>query len=167
MAPQICIFEDDHFSQFLPLVHFRPVYALRCGIFSLKEKLLRAYPRANVAIQCRKNLALCIKDRKPQFSVNEIPGEDCLFINGRILSDQSLARKVPLTSKQDVVYISKGQILAAYVSGANLERIKKNLSSPLSLSNFMGLHQIEIEIETVSYPWEFDSKKWCTNCERF
>jgi UDP-N-acetylglucosamine diphosphorylase/glucosamine-1-phosphate N-acetyltransferase len=158
MAPQICIFEDDHFSQFLPLVHFRPVYALRCGIFSLKEKLLRAYPRANVAIQCRKNLALCIKYRKPQFSVNEIPGEDCLFINGRILSDQSLARKVPLMSKQDVVYISNGQILAAYVSGQNLERIKKNLSSPLSLSNFMGLHQIEIEIETVSYPWDLIQK---------
>ena len=158
MAPQICIFEDDHVSQFLPLVHFRPVYALRCGIFSLKEKIVRAYPRANTAIQCRKSLAGCIKLRKPQFSVNEIPAAECLFINGRVLADQSLAKKIPLTSKQDIVYVSNGQVLAAYVGGANLDRIKKNLSSPLSLSNFIGLPQIEIELETVSYPWDLIQK---------
>jgi UDP-N-acetylglucosamine diphosphorylase/glucosamine-1-phosphate N-acetyltransferase len=158
MAPQICIFEDNHFSQFLPLVHFRPVYALRCGIFSLKEKIVRAYPRANIAIQCRKSLAVCIKFRKPQFSINEIPAAECLFINGRVLADQTLAKKIPLGSKQDVVYVSNKQLIAAYVHGANLDRIKKNLSSPLSLSSFMELPQIEIEVETVSYPWDLIQK---------
>jgi len=158
MAPQICIFEDDHFTQFLPLVHFRPVYSLRCGIFSLKEKILRAYPRANVAIQCRKSLSLCIKSRKPQFSVNEIPAGECLFINGRVLADQSLIKKIPLTAEQDVVYVSNNQLIAAYVSGTNLDRIKKILSSPLSLSDFNGLPKIEIEIETVSYPWDLIQK---------
>ena len=158
MAPQICIFEDDHFSQFLPLVHFRPVYALRSGIFSLKEKIVRAYPRASIAIQCRESLALCIKFRKPQFSINEIHATECLFINGRVLADQSLAKKVPLTSKQDIIYVSNNQLVAAYVHGTNLDRIKKNLSSPLSLSNFIGLPQIEIELETVSYPWDLIQK---------
>ena len=113
MAPQICIFEDNHFSQFLPLVHFRPVYALRCGIFSLKEKIVRAYPRANTAIQCRKSLAVCIKFRKPQFSINEISAAECLFINGRVLADETLAKKIPLASKQDVVYVSNKQLIAA------------------------------------------------------
>ena len=158
MAPHICIFEDDHFAQFLPLVHFRPVYALRCGIFSLKEKISRVYPRANVAIQCRKSLALCIKFRKPQFSVNEIPAAECLFINGRVLADQTLAKNIPITSKEDVVYVSNGQVIAAYVSGANLDRIKKNLSSPLSHSSFDGLPIIEIDVETVSYPWDLIQK---------
>ena len=125
MAPQICIFEDDHFAQFLPLVHFRPVYSLRCGIFSLKEKILRAYPRANITVQCRESLALCIKSRKPQFSVNEIPAQECLFINGRVLADQTLAKKIPLTAKQDVVYVTGDQVIAAYVSGKNLGTSKK------------------------------------------
>jgi UDP-N-acetylglucosamine diphosphorylase/glucosamine-1-phosphate N-acetyltransferase len=158
MAPQICIYEDDYFTQFLPLVHFRPVYALRCGIFSLKEKISRAYPRANIVIQCRKSLALCIKSRKPQFSVNEIPAAECLFINGRVLADHTLAKNVPLTSKQDVVYVSNGQVIAAYVSGANLDRIKKNLSSPLSRTDFDGLPKIELDTETVSYPWDLIQK---------
>jgi UDP-N-acetylglucosamine diphosphorylase/glucosamine-1-phosphate N-acetyltransferase len=158
MAQHICIFEDNHFAQFLPLVHFRPVYALRCGIFSLKEKILRAYSPANITVQCRKSLALCIKSRKPQFSVNEIPATECLFINGSVLADQTLAKKIPLTAKQDVVYVSGDQVIAAYVSGKNLERVKENLSSPLSLSDFDGLRRIEIDVETVSYTWDLIQK---------
>ena len=158
MAPQICIFEDDHFTQFLPLVHFRPVYALRCGIFSLKEKILRAYPSANITIQCRKSLALCIKFRKPQFAVNEIPATECLFINGRVLADQNLAKKISLMAKQDIVYVFHDQVIAARVSGTNLERVRKNLLSPFSLSTFDGLPRIEIDIETVSYPWDLIQK---------
>jgi len=158
MAQQICIFEDDHFAQFLPLVHFRPVYSLRCGIFSLKEKILRAYSSANITVQCRKSLALCIKYRKPQFSVNEIPAKECLFINGRVLADQTLAKKIPLTAKQDVVFVTGDQVIAAYVSGKNLERVKENLSSPLSLSDFDGLRRIEIDVETVSYTWDLIQK---------
>ncbi len=154
MAPQICIFEDDHFTQFLPLVYFRPIYSLRCGIFSLKEKILRAYPSANITVQCRESLAFCIKSRKPQFFVNEIPGGECLFINGRVLADQLLAKKIPLTSKQNVVYVANDNLIAAYVSGTNLERIKRNISSPLSLSEFDGLLKIEIEADEVFYPWD-------------
>ena len=154
MAPQICIFEDNHFAKFYPLVYFRPVYALRCGIFSLKEKIQRAYPQANVAVQCRESLALCIKFRKPQFSVNEIPAAECLFINGSVLADQTLAKIIPLTAKQDLVYVSNDRVIAAYVSSMNLERIKKRLSSPLSLSDFDGIPRVEINVATVSYPWD-------------
>jgi UDP-N-acetylglucosamine diphosphorylase / glucose-1-phosphate thymidylyltransferase / UDP-N-acetylgalactosamine diphosphorylase / glucosamine-1-phosphate N-acetyltransferase / galactosamine-1-phosphate N-acetyltransferase len=158
MAPHICIFEDNLFQQFLPLVHFRPVYSLRCGIFSLKEKILRAYPGANVTVQCRKSLALCIKSRKPEFSVNEIPASECLFINGRVIADQTLAKKIPWTAKQDVLYVSNGQLIAAYVSGKNLERIKKHLSAQLSLSDFDGLPTVDLHVETVSFPWELIQK---------
>jgi len=153
MVPQICIFEDDHFAQFLPLVHLRPVFALRCGIFSLKEKIQRTYPRANISIQCRKSLAICIKSRKPQFSVNEILASECLFMNGRVLADKTLVKKIPLMAKQDAVYISGDHLIAASVSGKNLERIKNHLSSHLSLSDFEGLPKIEIDAQIVTYPW--------------
>jgi UDP-N-acetylglucosamine diphosphorylase / glucose-1-phosphate thymidylyltransferase / UDP-N-acetylgalactosamine diphosphorylase / glucosamine-1-phosphate N-acetyltransferase / galactosamine-1-phosphate N-acetyltransferase len=158
MVPHICIFEDNLYQQFLPLVHFRPVYSLRCGIFSLKEKILRAYPAAQTSVQCRKSLALCIKSRKPEFSVNEIAGSDCLFINGRVIADQNLAAAMPATAKEDVVYISRGQLVGAYVSGKNLDRIKKHLSSPLSLADFEGIRTREVDVETVLYPWDLIQK---------
>ena len=33
------LFEDEHFVNLLPLVYFRPVWELRCGITTLAEKL--------------------------------------------------------------------------------------------------------------------------------
>ena len=121
MASHICIFEDTQCLQFLPLVYVRPVYDLRCGIFSLREKILWAYPRASVSLQCRESLAVSIKVREPQCSVNELPAAECLFINGRLIADDKISKKIPLTSKQDVVYIAHGQVVAAYLSGKNVE----------------------------------------------
>jgi UDP-N-acetylglucosamine diphosphorylase/glucosamine-1-phosphate N-acetyltransferase len=158
MAPQICIFEDDHVAQFLPLVSFRPVFDLRCGMFSLQEKILQAYPRASRAVHCRLSLAQALKARIPDLRVNEIPSSACLFINGRLLADQALVKKIPLTAKEDAAYISCGQLVAAYVSGKNLERIKKTLPPLLSFSDFDDLPKIEIEAELVNYPWDLIQK---------
>ena len=158
MAPHVCIFEDNQFSQFLPLVYFRPVYDLRCGISSLKEKILRAYPRTSVSLQCRESLALSVRVRESQCSINEIPATECLFINGRVLADETISNKVLLTAKKNVLYVSNGQFIAAYVSGNYLERIKKKLNSPLSISDFEDLPKIEIDVETVSYPWDLIQK---------
>ena len=40
MIKNICIVEDEKFENLLPLVYMRPVYDLRCGILTLKEKIL-------------------------------------------------------------------------------------------------------------------------------
>ena len=45
---QICIFEDINYQNFEPLVFSRPVYDLLFGIESLKEKIIRHYPKAKV-----------------------------------------------------------------------------------------------------------------------
>ena len=158
MAPQICIFEDDRVVQFLPLVFFRPVFELRCGMLSLQEKIFQAYPRSTVSIHCRTSLAPSLKVRNPQLLINEFPGSSCLFINGRLVADPGLAKKIPLTAKQDAVYCAGDQLVAASVSGKNLERIKKNLPSLLSLSDFDGVPKIEIEAEMVNYPWDVIQK---------
>ena len=42
---QICLFEDNSVNFFEPLIYSRGVYDLVCGGASLKDKILRAYPR--------------------------------------------------------------------------------------------------------------------------
>ncbi|MHC4713946.1 MAG: putative sugar nucleotidyl transferase [Planctomycetota bacterium] len=37
---RVCLFEDTHFENFYPLTLSRPVWELRCGMASLREKLL-------------------------------------------------------------------------------------------------------------------------------
>ena len=83
----------------------------------------------------------------------KFPAEN-VYLSMDALADQLLAKKIPLTSKQNVVYVANDNLIAAYVSGTNLERIKRNISSPLSLSEFDGLLKIEIEADEVFYPWD-------------
>jgi len=41
MIDRLCIFEDQHYRKLLPLVYTRPVYELRLGILTLRQKLQR------------------------------------------------------------------------------------------------------------------------------
>lgn len=52
----IVIFEDEGCRTFLPLTHTRPVCDLRCGIFTLRERL-QALTGKPPAVICRPHLA--------------------------------------------------------------------------------------------------------------
>ncbi|HLF20685.1 MAG TPA: GlmU family protein [Bacteroidota bacterium] len=153
MASNICIFEDNTCTQFLPLVYFRPVYNLRCGVSPLRDKIIRSYPKANVSLHCREYLASYMRLRNPGVSVNEIPSDQCLFVNGRVLADGSFAKKIPLSQKSDVVYVHGDSVVAAYVSAPGLKKLKTRLNSLLTISDFDGIPRTEVDVELVSYPW--------------
>ena len=154
MPNTICIFEDDQYQQLFPLAYIRPVYNLKTGIASLKDKILHAYPGAKVVLHCRSYLSDYMRLRNPNTLVNEIPGEDCLFINGRALADQNFAKRIPLTSKNEVVYVNDGRVVAAYLKGVSLRRVRRELHHPLSVEVFAKIPQAGSVARLISYPWE-------------
>jgi UDP-N-acetylglucosamine diphosphorylase/glucosamine-1-phosphate N-acetyltransferase len=153
MNAMICIFEDSSVDRLLPLVYFRPVYNLRCGILSLKEKIIRRYPKASVSLHCRTYLADYVRLRNPGTPVNDIPNSACLFINGRVVVHEQFEKQIPLHSKTDMVYTHNGEVVAARVSGTNLKRLRERLGKPLSLADFDGMPAQEVEAEMISYSW--------------
>jgi hypothetical protein len=52
----LCVFEDDSYQNFLPLVYNRPVYELRCGIYSFLERIVLQYPDTEINLFCREYL---------------------------------------------------------------------------------------------------------------
>jgi UDP-N-acetylglucosamine diphosphorylase/glucosamine-1-phosphate N-acetyltransferase len=154
MASTICIFEDELYSHFLPLVYFRPVYNLRCGILSFKEKLYLTYPRARFVLHTRPYLADYMRLRNPGVQVNELPTDACLFVNGRVIVDDDLAKKIPLKPKRDQLYVNGNQVVAAHVSGKKLDHIHRHLHTALSEGDFDGLPKTEVDVEMVGYPWD-------------
>ncbi len=158
MASQICIFEDIHALRLLPLVYFRPVYSLRCGILKIREKIALTYPKASIALHCRTYLADYVRSRHEGIKVNEISGDECLFINGRVIVDKTFAKNIPLKGTGDVVYVKGDHVVAARVSGINLRRLRNRMGELLSLSHFDGISRVEVEAEMVSYPWEVVQK---------
>ncbi|MDP7526792.1 MAG: putative sugar nucleotidyl transferase, partial [Candidatus Marinimicrobia bacterium] len=82
----ICIFEDGTYQNFLPLAYNRPVYELRCGIYSFLDRIVLQYPDTEINLFCREYLNNLVSESH-SYSVNNIKNNNkgCLFLNGRLL----------------------------------------------------------------------------------
>ena len=154
MAQALCLFEDANYRKLLPLVYTRPVYDLRCGTCTLGEKIIRQYTGATVIAHCRGELAGVIKNVYHGLLVNELPYDSCLLINGRLLADKDLPEKIPLQG-EDCLFISGETLVAARVSGKNVERLRQKLGSgPITTDLFSVDRTQEVEVQLISYPWD-------------
>jgi UDP-N-acetylglucosamine diphosphorylase/glucosamine-1-phosphate N-acetyltransferase len=151
---QICLFEDNSVDFLEPLIYSRGVYDLVCGGSSLKDKILRAYPGVKYSLHCREYLAGIIQDKNPGISVNQIEGESCLFINGRVIAGKNFASIIRLDDNVDKLYLKNNILIAARLSGSNLKKFKQHLNKPLELSFFPPLQKEEVDVKTAGYIWD-------------
>jgi len=151
---QICLFEDNFVNFLEPLIYSRGIYELVCGGASLKDKILRAYQGVNYSLHCRKYLAGIISDKNPGISVNDIEGDNCLFINGRVLAGKDFASIIPIEDNVDKLYLKNDVLIAARLSGINLKKFKKHLNEPIELSISPSIPKEEVNVKTVSYIWD-------------
>ncbi len=154
MPTKICLFEDNKYSRLLPLAYFRPVYFLKCGARSLKEKVEAAYPRLTVDLHCRKYLAGIVRLQNPRLRVNELTGEKYLFVNGRAIVDEQFAKAVPADGAVDTVYIHDGEVVAARLSGENLRRVAALNREVYSIADFDGVAKKEVNVAFVRYSFD-------------
>src|SRR5512147_1881823 len=94
MQDQFCIVEGPGLEHFGPLTHFRPVFDLRCGVMTLREKLLAHYAPTQVTVQLREYLAEMSRSRGGAL-VNGWQAADTLVLDGRLVGDPELPRQIP------------------------------------------------------------------------
>ena len=152
MIDTICIYEDKDSVKLLPLVYLRPVYDLRCGIFTLREKVQRCFPKAKISLSCRSYLEGSLRQNNPNHHVNELNTESCLFINGRVILNQKAANE--LSVKNDTIFFNGETIVAAKLSGKNLTRMLHRLNDPISFDEFASLPRKQINVKMITYPWD-------------
>ncbi len=153
MVDSICIFEGMYYERLYPLIYFRPVYDLRCGILTLREKIKYYFPDMPIILHSRGYLADYVKDRNPRFKVNELDSKSCLFINGRVIADEDFVKNIPLKGK-DTLYISGDTIVAARVSGKRLTELRSAMNDIITDADFTGLFKEEVDARVIHYPWD-------------
>jgi len=151
---QICIFEDINYSNFEPLVFTRPVYDLLCGIDTLKEKIICHYPKAKVSLHCRPYLTEIVQHQNPNCLVNKIDDTECLFINGRLVAPENLNEILPLIPSEDKIFVNDETVVAAYLSGENLQHKIGHIKDLFSVSDFNDLPGKIINIKCANYLWD-------------
>ena len=151
---QICIFEDVNYSNFEPMIFSRPVYDLLCGSNSLKEKIIRNYVGAKVSLHCRPYLKELVQKANPNLLVNKIEDAECLFINGRIIAPENLSQLLPLLPAEDKVFVNEETVIAAYLSGKNLQHKINHIQDLFSVNDFNGLPIKILDIKCANYLWD-------------
>jgi UDP-N-acetylglucosamine diphosphorylase/glucosamine-1-phosphate N-acetyltransferase len=149
----VCIFEGIYFERLLPLTYLRSSCELRCGITPLKDKILRHFPDAKVTLHCRGYLADFISEKYPNYEVNSISSDKCLFVNGRVLAEEDFLHKIDLDYPNDILFVNGETIVAAKVSGEKLETLKGNLHDLFTLSDFDGLEKKQVDVKIINYYW--------------
>ena len=151
----ICIFEDSRYRNFLPLVFLRPVFDLRCGVFTLREKVQRLFPRVPLHLHCRTELADVVREQNTGTSVNTLPEDDCWFINGRLIANENLSDCVRRNPRSSAVFMSDGRPALAFVEKSHVRRIAGRLNDGLFAEDtFADLPVKNFNGQLVEYPWE-------------
>lgn len=151
---QICIFEDALAKNFHPLTYFRPVFDLRCGIMTLREKINRAFPKAPTALYVRPFLADLIREQNPGCTVNSRVEADSLFLNGRLLMTRQASAELR-RSTREAVFVAGGTVVGARVRGSRVHAVTESISLGTSeLGGFPDLPRIEIPSPVLRYPWD-------------
>jgi len=147
----ICVFEDERHADLLPLVYCRPVYELRCGIGSLLDKIVAAYPGQKFVLLCRPYLADTLRERT-SYPVNAIPDdESVLFLNGRLL----LREPIPVDGLEEIG-LCNGCIAYARLQPRTTARLdnKHFLQGTVEKQLPHTLRHVDHEVILLRYYWE-------------
>lgn len=159
MSEIVILFEDESYQQFLPLVYSRPLYELRCGIFTLRERLAAMLARQPAAL-CRPHLALVYgTGRWPLGLLAE--QAPLILVNGRAIDAAWLPRLIgePLNT----IYVAAdaagqpvllgARLSATLASAVLLDLLEQHAAAALEeLRRFARV--VEVQASLLTHPWD-------------
>jgi carbonic anhydrase/acetyltransferase-like protein (isoleucine patch superfamily) len=160
MINNILIFEDDKYSNFLPLTFLRPVYDLISGMSPLLAKIVRQFPETNIHLHCRGYLKNIVKQNHAGIGVNNLTtGVSCLLVNGRLLADQKLRESLNLDGRDRIYITDTDEVAAAYLNTDNLYLIREMMDDVFTSRKIISLlrnktERIHLKATLVEYPWD-------------
>jgi len=148
----VSVFEDNLYQNFLPLTYSRPVFELRCGIYSFLERIVLQYPDTEINLFCREYLKNLLSESHPH-SINETGSNDkgCLFINGRLLT----STPIPIAGKEEIG-ICDDAIVYVRLSGKNPLSItpEKFLDKDFIYELKKKFNMKTVDANLIQYPWD-------------
>ncbi len=152
MLMNVIIFEDQKYDNLYPLTYLRPVYELKCGRTTLREKIERMVGNSSFYYFMRDYLAPVFAKKLGMEKVNQIDvlkTDDLLIINGKLLT---IDFKIDLEGPEEVA-ISDNQLVYVRIKKKSIEKIQFN-----DLNEFINtitsiLPSKNVSATLIDYPW--------------
>ncbi len=155
MSNIVCLFEDEQCVNLNPLVYLRPVFELRSGILTIKEKYQNMHPELRFILQMRKYLAADYTERNPTYLVNQIPEEETriCFINSRVIPENKLFDFLLETADDTLFYDKNNNLIAANVNSKNIPELFFE-NDYLDFTPISKTRAEKISADLFNYPWD-------------
>jgi UDP-N-acetylglucosamine diphosphorylase/glucosamine-1-phosphate N-acetyltransferase len=150
------LFEDEKWNLLRPLSYTRPVYDIRCGILTPKERVKIHFPEIPISLHTRNYLEDIVREENPGVSVNEVKGYPLILINGRLLSSDIIKILLDEKLRGRAIIDKNGDPIALYIE-SKTERIDSLLKEgPLKKEDILEMVEetIEVNYTLPEYPWD-------------
>jgi UDP-N-acetylglucosamine diphosphorylase/glucosamine-1-phosphate N-acetyltransferase len=157
----LCIFEDELTSNFMPLTLVHPCFNLRCGLFTLRERIERAFETYSPSHLCRPYLKPLMREQGLKIlDPANLNSESArvLFVNGCLLDAYELHSRVSTSEEGDRLYLHESRVAAAVLSGERAQEAAYHLleqrSQELVQQFSRSLEVIAVPALLATYPWD-------------
>lgn len=157
MGTPICLFEDEKYRNFLPLTYLRPVYDLRCGILTIREKIEKYYNANDIILHTRKYLEYLLIEKNKETTVNKFDTDKILFINGRLLPSPNLTELIPIDGDEEIFFVDDHVVAARLYEDTVTDLLKKSDDDVLSFEK-LKCKETNVGIYLAEYPWHLIQK---------
>lgn len=152
---QITIFEDESFKNFLPLVHFRPVFGLRCGALTLGEKFARHLSSHDIGHLVRPELLPYLRAENPECRYNQPLPNDTWLINGRMIACEALGKFIARSPREDKIFMRGKDVAAIFLRKLSVIKYESELQRGVIRKDaFAGFAEGSADFKMVEYPWD-------------
>lgn len=150
---QLCIFEDQEYYKFEPLTFSRPVFDLKVGASTIREKLANILKFESYSVLCRDYL----KDHLNYDSnilVNKFVEDDYIFINGRVAPDSNISEIFTKKFEGNILFKNGDVLLAFYLSKDFVKKFFLVENPVIKDEIFNGMESQKLELKYFTYAWD-------------
>jgi len=156
----VALFEDENYSNFLPLTYTRPVFMLRSGMLTAMERAEKVFSHSRMFLFTRDYLVPTLKRRlKHPINVSDRIDEELLLINGSLILNQQTNQLIEKKLKPNVAVTQNGRLTIALLSQNTAEQIERILLKPMKKSDVKRiLKKCKVlksdRLSLMNYPWD-------------
>lgn len=156
MMRRIIIFEDRRHRDFYPLACLRPVFHLRCGAFSLHDRLKALAPRARMecwVLEGRRRV-LESSGRSLPADIRAVGAGKTALVNGRAVMRHALWQRISRTPP-NVAFVYENQMVAAVIQDVLLHQLASDQPDDAAVQSLIAMcKKVELHEGLAFHPWD-------------
>ncbi|MDP6439755.1 MAG: putative sugar nucleotidyl transferase [Candidatus Brocadiia bacterium] len=152
---KVILFEDEHVGDLYPLTCLRPVFDLRCGSFTLKQKVERKFPGAALYLETRDELDGVAAERHGEGMVNSHEAvradDDILLVSaGAILTGEPSS----YAAEEAVGVTGDGRFVWAFLKAETVEGLDAAAAIGIAQEALGTLAARTVDDVLIRHPWD-------------